>query len=191
MPPTDQHRHDKPTPENRDEWPVNAAHGSSRTLDPKDEAAAERFARAAAENLFDDKCTDVLVLDVRGRSQVTDFFVLATGTSSTQMRAAAAHVLDLAKQQDFGVMSDNAREPDAGWILTDLVDVIVHLFDADTRAYYDLEMLWGDAPRIPWAEHRDDIPGDGATERNRAGLTEEEREDHATPAQHEEDRDDD
>jgi len=160
----------KPTRDNRDEWPPVKPHGASRTLDPKDEQAARVFAIAAAGMLHDDKCEDVIVLDVRGRSQVTDFFIIATGTSQTQMRAAASHLLDLADDHAFTVISDNAREPDAGWILVDLVDVIVHLFDADTRSYYDLEMLWGDAERLPWADQRTDVHGSGTQTRNRAGL---------------------
>ncbi len=166
---------ERPTAETRGEWPVAPAHGSSRTLDPDQEEAARRFSIAAANLLKDDKCEDVVVLDVRGKSQVTDFFLIGSGTSQTQMRAASQHVVDLAKKHGLGIVSKNVREPEATWILVDLVDVIVHLFEPETRDYYDLEMLWGDAPRVAWAEDRDDVQGDGTELRNRAGLSAEER----------------
>lgn len=145
-----------------------AQDGLSTNASPEAEEDARRFAIAAAETLKDDKCEDILVLDLRGRSQVTDFFVIASGTSEVQMRSACESVMDLGKELGFKAHTDNLRSGDADWFLIDFVDVVVHVFEPDTRIYYDLEMLWGDAPRLDWA-------GDGGEVRNRANLREDEK----------------
>jgi ribosome-associated protein len=129
------------------------------TGDPR---AARDFAVAAARLLSDDKCESILILDVRDLSQVTDYIVIASGTSDRQMHSAVAHVKDLG--QASGYPPFRSSDDDRGtWLLADFVDVVVHVFEPNTRAHYDLEMLWGDAGRITWER-----PGDPA--RNRAGL---------------------
>ena len=80
-------------------------------------------------------------------SPATDYFVIATGTSDRQMRTVADEISDLAKEhsmQRFG----RAGYEQARWILLDYVDVVIHIFDAEYRNYYDLELLWGDAERL-------------------------------------------
>jgi ribosome-associated protein len=108
---------------------------------------ARQVARIAAEN----KTEDVAVLDLRGLSSLADLFVIGTGTSDRQMHA----VLDLIKRQ----ARERDRAPyniagssEARWILADYIDVVIHLFDQEHRAYYDLDNLWGDAPRLDWQE---------------------------------------
>jgi ribosome-associated protein len=127
-----------------------------------DPRAALDFAVEAARLLADDKCENVLLLDVREFSQVTDFILIATGTSERQMRSVLKNVGELGQSRGFPTFrsSDDDR---ATWLLADFVDVVVHVFEPNTRAHYDLEMLWGDAPHIAWER-----PGDAA--RNRAGL---------------------
>jgi len=116
--------------------------GRSRRGDPR---LAVALARTCAEN----RCRDVVVMDLRHLSPVTDFFVLATGTSDRQMRAAAGHARDAAKtigERPFGFEgADSGR-----WVLQDYVEVVLHLFNDESRRYYDLELLWGDAPRVNW-----------------------------------------
>ena len=103
-------------------------------------------ARIAAEQ----KTENIAVLDLRGISSLTDFFVIGTGTSSRQMRAVLKHIADHARSVDRRVFNvANPRE--AVWILADYVDVVVHLFDAPHREYYNLDDLWGDAPSVDWA----------------------------------------
>lgn len=138
--------------------------------DEQAEVRAHDTAVELARSLFDDRCDDVLVLDVRQKSQVTDYIVIATGTSSTQIRAAANNAAKHAKTLGFASLSDNLTERDQNWVIIDLVDLVVHVFDTDTRMYYDLEMLWGDAKRIPWARPEDDVHAGGTAIRNRAGL---------------------
>lgn len=106
---------------------------------------AREVARIAAEN----HAEDVVVLDLRGMTSIADFFVIGTGTSDRQMRAVIDHVEihgDRMGQKRFGISGYDS----ACWILADYVDVVFHLFDRQSRQYYDLEMLWGDAPRVEW-----------------------------------------
>jgi len=106
---------------------------------------AVTLARTCAEN----RCRNVVVLDLRRLSPVTDFFVLATGTSDRQMRAAAGRARQSA--EELGERPFSVEGEEAGWwILLDYVDVVVHLFTEQSRGYYDLELLWGDAPRTDW-----------------------------------------
>lgn len=107
------------------------------------------FACGVARTVSENRCEDTVVLDLRGLSSVADFFVIATGTSDRQMHATLAEVEDFARtvgRRPFRVADSSS----ASWILADYVDVIVHLFDARHRAHYDLEALWGDAPRVNW-----------------------------------------
>lgn len=165
-----------PHPENRDDAlhveraDADHAPGSTRTT-PEQQEQALAFSRLAAQMLKDDKCTDVLVLDLRGRSQVTDFFVVASGSSQRQMRSAGMHIADLAKEQRVSISKDNLGERDSDWYILDGIDVVVHLFEPETRLFYDLEMLWGDAPRIDWRreDQQDQAFVDGG-DRNLAGV---------------------
>lgn len=124
---------------------------------------AKTFATHAARLLHDDNCSDVIVLDVRGLRQDCDYIVIGSGTSDRQMRGVAKNVEDLGTKQGFSVYRKHADER-ATWILADFVHVVVHLFEPNTRATYDIEMMWADAPRIAW--ERDD-----QLTRNRAGLS--------------------
>jgi len=116
---------------------------------PKAESAARKFALAAAQLVRDDKCTDVVLLDVRELSQVTDYIVIGTGTSDRQMQSVLDHVEQLGKTFGYPAWKTDTDQRST-WLLLDCVDVVVHLFEPNTRAHYDLEMLWGDAPRIAW-----------------------------------------
>lgn len=111
--------------------------------------AARKFAIEVARHMEDDKCEDIVVLDLRGVSQVCDFFVIATGTSDRQMRAVADHLSQLGKQQGDPPYGVGGYE-EGIWIVVDFVDVVIHLFDEEHRRFYDLESLWGDGPRIEW-----------------------------------------
>jgi ribosome-associated protein len=103
----------------------------------------------AARELSDRRCDEVLVLDVRGLSSVSDYVVLGTGTSDRQAKAAARHVEDLGKEVGLPRLATDA-DATATWVVADFPGVMVHVFEPATRAHYDLEMLWGDAPRVPW-----------------------------------------
>lgn len=123
---------------------------------------AERFAIEAARLLHDDKCTDIVLLDVRGRNPMTDYLVVGSGTSDRQMRSTLHDVEELGAKIGYTAVRSTSDDR-ATWLLADFMNVIVHLFEPNTRAHYDIEMMWGDAPRIPWER-----PGSPA--RDRAGL---------------------
>lgn len=142
------------------------ATASSINPDPARAEAARLLSIEAARSLFGDKCENVVILDLQGQSQITDFMVIATGTSDRQIRSAGFHVEELAKERDFNPYRDNLKAETTDWIFLDLIDVVVHLFEPEARAHYDLEMLWGDAPRVNWG----DGPNDPTLDRNRAGL---------------------
>jgi ribosome-associated protein len=102
------------------------------------------------EAALEKKAEDLTVLDVRGRTIVADYFVIATGRSRVQTRAIAdaidaavkAHGLRVARTEGY---------VDGGWILLDLASVVVHLFTPEQRAFYNLERLWG-SPAAPAQE---------------------------------------
>jgi ribosome-associated protein len=91
-----------------------------------------------------------VILDMAGVSPVTDFYVIATGTSARQMRTVCDEIDELAEKHRFPSLHRSGYEGET-WIAVDYVDVVVHIFNQDARMYYDLENLWGDAKRIEWA----------------------------------------
>ncbi len=111
---------------------------------------AHQFAIEIARFAHDYKSEDVIALDMRGISPVTDFTVICTGTSERQMRAVADRIIEYGKkvgERPYGVCGYES----ATWIIIDYVDVVFHVFAEPQREYYDLELLWGDAPRVDWA----------------------------------------
>ncbi len=115
----------------------------------KKEDAARRLAIDAAVMAHDSHCSEIVVLDLRGISQVTNYFVICTGTSSRQMRSVADDIAMHGKE--IGQRVWKKAGMDVGdWILLDFVDVVVHLFDTKHRRYYDLELIWGGAPHVEW-----------------------------------------
>lgn len=121
------------------------------------ELAVRAFNIQAACLLNDLHCENILLLDVQGLSDLTDYILIATGTSDRQIKGVAGQVSDLAQEQGLERFGSE-RDADSTWLVLDFIDTIVHLFEPAARAHYDLEMLWGDAPKIDWRR-------DGGTER--------------------------
>lgn len=134
----------------------------------------ETLAIECARLVHDLKCEDVVVLDVRELSQVTKYIVIGTGTSDRQIRSVAKDVVDLGVEHGHNAFRSNL-ERSTTWAIVDFVDLTVHLFEANTRAFYDLESLWGEAPHIPWAREGRGRRGPGAamTMRHRTPQAEE------------------
>ncbi|MFQ5422734.1 MAG: ribosome silencing factor [Phycisphaerae bacterium] len=124
---------------------------ASRPQSVRESEAARQFAVACARIAASDHCEDIVLLDLRGVSPICDFFVIATGTSDRQMRATCDHIEAMAREDGQRPYGTGGYD-DGTWIVADYVDVVVHLFDAERRDYYDLESLWGDRPHIDWAE---------------------------------------
>ena len=114
-----------------------------------DAAQAQDLAVQAARLLSDFDCDEILVYDVRGVSPITCFIVIASGTSDRQLKALGGRVTGLAQELGFERYGEDT-DTGARWLVMDYVEVMVHLFEPITRAQYDLEMLWGDAPQIAW-----------------------------------------
>jgi len=110
---------------------------------------AKEFAIATAKIAQERHCTDIVILDLRGLSPATDYFVIATGTSERQMRTVADEISEMGRQRDIHRFGRAGYEQ-GRWILLDFVDVVVHLFDPEYRQFYDLELLWGDAEKIDY-----------------------------------------
>jgi len=102
--------------------------------------------------MTDSRCENVMVLDLQGLSQVTDYFVIGTGTSSRQLNSVVADLKELARQQGQSIFRSDDSRANTGWAVIDFVDVVAHLMTADQRAYYDLEGMWGDAPQVRWRD---------------------------------------
>ena len=109
---------------------------------------AKAFSLASAKLAGERHCTDIVVLDMRKISQVTDYFVIVTGTSDRQMRSVADEIADLAKKKHKMQLFGRAGYEYGNWVLLDFIDVVVHIFDSRSRDYYDLELLWGDAKKL-------------------------------------------
>lgn len=105
-------------------------------------------ARQAAQVLRDSKANDVVLLDLRQVTDMADYFVVASGTSDTHVRATAHHVIDALKKEGATVHSIEGLEM-GRWVLLDYVDFVVHVFHPTLRSFYQLERLWGDAPAVP------------------------------------------
>jgi len=110
---------------------------------------SKEFAAQCARIANENKAEDVVVLDLRDRSSICDYFIICTGTSDRQMRTIADYIdeyADKTGQQRFNISGYDQSH----WILIDYVDVVIHIFNDESRKYYDLELLWGDAPRLEW-----------------------------------------
>ena len=117
--------------------------GGIKTLDSRE------IAILCARIADDKKAEDILIFDVKKLTFIADFFVICSGLNSRQLKSIAGEI-EL-KLHSYGIHWVGIQGySDARWILMDYGDVIVHLFDRDMRHFYDLELLWGDAQKLPW-----------------------------------------
>ena len=104
------------------------------------------LARHAVEAALAKKATDLIVLDMRAVSGVADFFVICNGDSDLQVKAIYEAIEDRIKDQCDERPWHREGQQHRQWVLLDYVDLVVHVFSPEKRAFYDLERLWGDAP---------------------------------------------
>jgi ribosome-associated protein len=106
--------------------------------------------RAALEAADDRKANHIVAIDLRGLSDAADFFVIASGTSDAHVRGVADAVLE--RLTRLGVKAHHVEgQPGGRWVLIDFVDFVVHVFHPETRAFYQLERLWNDAPSVGYS----------------------------------------
>jgi len=127
----------------------NEDRGSRSNVVLGDDASSQQFSIAAARLLSNSHCEDVIIYNVQGLSDVTSYIVIASGTSDRQMRSVADEVKELCDDFGLAVFGEEVDQSTT-WLVVDMVDVVVHLFESGMRAHYDLEMLWGDAPHEEW-----------------------------------------
>jgi ribosome-associated protein len=107
------------------------------------------LAQRAAAILLDRKGNDVVLLSLKGVSDMTDYFLIASGTSDTHVRALGNSVLEDLKKET-GQMAHHVEGLQQGrWVLLDYVDFVVHVFHPTLRNFYQIERLWADADVIP------------------------------------------
>lgn len=109
---------------------------------------ASEIAQLCAEGADNKKAFDILIIDLRSLTQIADYFIICSGSNTTQVGAIADSIGHALAQAGIRY-SHMEGGTDANWVLMDYGDVVVHVFEEQTRAYYSLEKLWGDAPRIP------------------------------------------
>lgn len=102
---------------------------------------------AAGKAVFEKKGLELVLFDLRGISDIADYFLICSGTSDRQVRAIADAIEDALLK--IGIKMDHKEGyEESTWILLDYGDLVAHIFKEDKRQYYDLERLWGDAPRV-------------------------------------------
>lgn len=94
------------------------------------------------DTLEDKKAEDIVLLDLRPDTILSDFFVICTGNSDRQIRALVDYVRQAAKEQAGKLPFNVEGTPESGWMLMDYSNVVVHIFNAEQRDYYDLQGLW-------------------------------------------------
>ncbi|MDD5392963.1 MAG: ribosome silencing factor [Thiothrix sp.] len=108
----------------------------------------EQFKALVIEKLEDMKAQDIVAVDVRGRSPITEMMIIATGNSSRHVKSLADSVALAAKEAGMPPLGIEG-EQDAEWVLVDLNDIILHVMLASTRDFYNLEKLWEMGQGIP------------------------------------------
>lgn len=125
-----------------------AAQSTSPAIQTSDNPALRR-ARTAARVAAENRGRDIIILDLRELTAMFDFFVLANGSSRRQLHAISEEI-DRVLEKELGDRRLGIEGyEESRWILLDYGDVVVHLFEPETRSYYAIEELWGQAKRVP------------------------------------------
>ena len=132
----------------------------SRSQSQGDPKVIREFAIELARLSSELKCEQVVLIDVRGRNQLCEYLVIVSGTSDRQMKSVSDQLKAFGAQHGSPRWKRD-RDTNGTWIAADFVDVVVHLFEPGQRAWYDLEGMWADAPRVEW---RRNVPAKSAGE---------------------------
>ncbi len=115
------------------------------------------LALACVEWARERKALDPVVIDLRGRSPFTDFFVVVSGRSDRQVKAIVDSIVQSMKAARVPILGTEG-ESRGQWVLVDAGEVVVHVFYAPQRSVYDLESLWSDAPRLELPDAPEELP---------------------------------
>ena len=121
------------------------------------ELAGEELVKVAVAALEDVKAQDIQVLDVCDKQSITDFMIIATGTSNRQIGAMLDKVREAVKAQGVKPLGEEGKG-DSDWVLLDMDDVIVHMMTSNARQFYDLERLWKGAEQSRAADGKHHSP---------------------------------
>jgi ribosome-associated protein len=91
-------------------------------------------------SLEDDKCDDIAIIDLEGKTEIAKFMIIATGRSDRQIRAMADHIVQKMKELNVASVVEGMDSKD--WVLVDIFDIIIHIFTAEARREFNLESLW-------------------------------------------------
>ena len=105
----------------------------------------EKNVESIIELIMEKKGENIVVLDLRNISNISDFFIITTGNSSVHVKAICDEIREIMKKNKKTVPWHIEGYEAQKWILIDYVDIVVHIFDSDTRLYYSIEKLWEDA----------------------------------------------
>jgi ribosome-associated protein len=107
----------------------------------------QELLKIAVKAADDKRAEDIIALNMQGISLIADYFVICHGNSDKQVQAIAREIKEKTEETEYAVKRIEGFD-EARWVLLDLGDVVVHVFHRDERLYYNLERLWGDAPRV-------------------------------------------
>lgn len=113
----------------------------------KENDISHDLAKAISELAMDKKAEDIVIMDMREIAGFTDYFVIMTGNSDIHIKTLCDHIEKEMSRHKVRIWHKEGYE-NLKWVLMDYIDVVVHIFDSQTRAYYDLETLWADAQKI-------------------------------------------
>ncbi|WP_420908662.1 ribosome silencing factor [Brevibacillus humidisoli] len=113
--------------------------------------AVEELARLVVKAAEEKKAENVVVIDISNLSVIAEYFIVCHGNNERQVQAIVSEIRDKAHEQGYNVRGIEGAD-EGKWVLIDIGDVVVHVFHREEREFYNIERLWGDAPRVTFEE---------------------------------------
>ena len=139
------------------EFQDDVPHHAAGRATPERVAKALALATACARIADDNRAKDILLLDLRKATPLLDFFLIATAATRRQAHSIASEIdAEMKKQHELKLGMEGVEE--GSWLLIDYGDFVVHIFIPESRSYYALEEVWGDAPHLEWRDPSRPMP---------------------------------